>query len=193
MKNLALKIGVCVILVTLSGCIAGDPLDAPEGGYYKSKPVTYSAPEEVVWDATLEALREQAWDIRSIDKELGRIVLKTAYVYNPSFGVNKRVYVEPSRDEAANSRIKPYLRRISYYKQIVPLNPLYARERLEVFIKSLSPEETQVRISYIIWPYYGSNRGYIGSVRSKGVMETAILDHIKRALDGGGGSALKKG
>ncbi len=179
-RNLVLA----VLLTVLSSCVGSEPIDVPQGGLYRNEPVTYMAPRDRVWDATLAALREYGWDIKRLDKEHGNIVLLTSYVYNPSFGENRRVYVKPSSREVENSKIRAYLRRISYYEKTAPPTPLFVREKMKITLKSISPEATQVRIKYWIWPYYDSRVGYVGTVRSKGYVERKIFDHIGRLLEG---------
>jgi hypothetical protein len=165
-------------LLIASGCVGTTPLDAPKKGFYENKPVVFSAPYDRVWEATLQAVSGLGWDVKSADEARGVVRLAPSYVYNPSFGEYKRIYREPTREEAKNSKIKPYLRRISYYEKNTPMNPLFVREDMTIEVKSLSSQETQVKVNYKITPYYDYTVGYVGTIGSKGRVEKALFKKI---------------
>ncbi|MER3447111.1 MAG: hypothetical protein C4291_09825 [Candidatus Dadabacteria bacterium] len=179
MKRLGLSLPLFVIMV---GCIAETPQEPPRREIYKNEPVTFSAPYDDVWAAAVTAIEELKWDIKNADKGMGIIQLRTSYVYNTSFGKYERVYLEPKNGEFEHSKIKPYLRKISYYEQDAPPIPEFVRETLNVKVKAISPYETQIKINYEIMPYYNYRIGYLGTVRSKGYVEKRLFKRIQEIL-----------
>lgn len=182
------RLFVLGFLLFASGCVGTVPLDAPKKGLYENEPALFSAPHDRVWEAALQAVSELGWDIGSADKERGVIRLVPSYVYNPFFEEYKRIYREPTREEAKDSNIKPYLRRISYYEKNTPMNPLFVREDMTIEVRSLSPQQVQVKISYKIVPYYNYTVGYVGTVKSKGRVEKALFKRIGELVNGSGQS-----
>jgi hypothetical protein len=178
MKRLGLSLPVLLII----GCIAETPYDVPKRETYKNEPVTFSAPYDDVWLATVTAVEELNWDTKNVNKESGIIQLRTSYVYNTSFGKYERVYLEPKNGEFEHSKIKSYLRKISYYEQDAPPIPEFVRETLSVKVKSISPYETQVKINYEIMPYYNYKIGYLGTVKSNGYIEKHLFKRIQEIL-----------
>jgi hypothetical protein len=176
------RLGLSLFLLVMAGCIAETPQEPPIRGLYSNEPVTFSAPYDDVWLATATAVGELNWDTKMADKGIGVIELRTSYVYNPSFGRYERVYLEPKNSEFERSKIKPYLREISYYEQDAPPTPKFVRETLNIKVKALSSSETQVKINYGIMPYYDYRIGYLGTVKSNGYVEKRLFKRIQEIL-----------
>ena len=176
------RLGLSLFLLLMAGCIAETPQESPKGGFYKNEPVTFGAPYDNVWQATATAVEELKWDTKNVNKGTGIIELRTSYVYNTSFGKYERVYLEPKNSEFERSKIKPYLRKISYYEKDAPPTPEFVRETLNVKVKALSSSETQVKINYEIMPYYDYRIGYLGTVKSNGYVEKHLFKRIQEVL-----------
>lgn len=174
------------VLLLLVGCVGEVPLEPPRRGFYKNEPVVFKAPYDNVWSATMMAVKELEWDVKDSDKERGTIRLATSYVYNTYFEKYDRVYAEPTNGEIEGSRVRPYLRRISYFEKITPPpappNPKFVREDLKIELAGLSPSETRVKINYRIMPYYDYKIGYLGTVRSNGYVEKGLFKRIGEIL-----------
>lgn len=175
-----------VTLFILAGCVGEVPIEPPKRGFYKNEPVVLKASYDEVWSALILAVEEYGWDLKNIDKESGSIELMTSYVYNPSFEKYYRVYIEPANIEIENSKVKPYLRRISHYEKITPPpappNAKFVREELKIEVNSLSPSETQVKMNYKIMPYFDYKIGYLGAVRSNGYVEKKLFKRTNEIL-----------
>jgi peptidoglycan-associated lipoprotein len=175
-----------VVFLFLAGCIGQTPIESPKKGFYKNEPVVFKASYDDVWSATLKAVEELNWDVKTLDKEAGNIELMTSYVYNPSFAQYTRVYLEPINKEVEQSNVKPYLRRISYFEKITPPsappNPKFVREELKIHLVALSPSETQVKVNYKIMPYHDYKIGYLGTVKSNGHLEKNLFKRIEEIL-----------
>lgn len=176
------RLGLSLFLLVMAGCIAETPQEPPRRGLYNNEPVTFSAPYDDVWLATATAVEELNWDTKNADKGMGIIELRTSYVYNPSFGKYERVYLEAKNGEFERSKIKPYLREISYYEQDAPPTPEFVRGTLNIKVKALSSSETQVKINYEIMPYYDYRIGYLGTVKSNGYVEKRPFKRIQEIL-----------
>ncbi len=176
------RLGLSLFLLVRVGCIAETPQEPPKRGFYNNDPVTFSAPYDDVWLAAVMAVEELNWDTKNVDKGTGIIELRTSYVYNTSFGKYERVYLEPRNGEFERSKIKPYLRKISYYEQDAPPTPEFVRETLNVKVKTLSPSEIWVKINYDIMPYYDYRIGYLGTVKSNGYVEKHLFKRIQEIL-----------
>lgn len=175
-----------IALFFLGGCVGEVPIEPPKRGFYKNEPVVFKASYDEVWAALIMAVGEARWDIKNVDKERGTIQLMTSYVYNPSFEKYDRLYTEPTNYEIENSKVRPYLRRISYYEKITPPpappNAKFVKEDLKIEVKGLSPTETQVKMNYKIMPYYDYKIGYLGTVRSKGYVEKKLFKRTNEIL-----------
>lgn len=172
--------------ILIAGCIGGDPTSSSRRTFYDKEPIVFITSYEALWDTAMIAVGELNWDVKYPDKENGIIKLMTSYVYNPSFGEYKRVYVEPTNEEAEKSKIKPYLRRISHYEKDSPINPLFVKEDMVVKLKSISQSETEIVIDYRLRPYYDYKVGYIGHMKSRGRVEKKLLERIQELLEGEG-------
>jgi len=173
-------------LLFVAGCVGEVPMEPPKRGFYKNGPLVFKASYDSVWSATMMAVRELGWDMKISDKERGTIRLATSYVYNTYFEKYDRIYMEPTNKEIEGSRVKSYLRRISYFEKITPPpappNPKFVREDLKIELASLSPSETQVKINYKIMPYYDYKIGYLGTVKSNGYVEKKLFRRIQEIL-----------
>jgi len=175
-----------LVLFFLAGCVGEVPIEPPKRGFYKNEPVVLKASYDEVWSALIVAVDEYGWDVKNIDKEKGTIQLMTSYVFTPSFEKYYRVYVEPRNYEIEKSKVRPYLRRISYYEKITPPpappHAQFVKEDLKIEVKSLSPSETQVKMNYKIMPYHDYKIGYLGTVRSKGYVEKKLIQRTNELL-----------
>jgi hypothetical protein len=176
------RLGLSLSLLLMVGCIAETPQEPPKRGFYRSEPVVFSAPYDDVWSAALRVVEELNWNTKNVDKQKGLIELRTSYVYNPYFGEYTRVYSEPKNGEFERSKIKPYLREISYYEKTAPPTPKFVKEALNLKLESLSSSETQVKINYEIMPYYDYKIGYLGTVKSNGHVEKHLFKRIQEIL-----------
>ncbi|MGH7889919.1 MAG: OmpA family protein [Thermodesulfobacteriota bacterium] len=176
-------------LFILAGCVGEVPIEPPKRGFYNNEPFVITAAYDEVWSALIVAVEEYGWDVKNIDKEKGSIQLLTSYVFTPSFERYYRVYLEPRNNEIEKSKVRPYLRRISYYEKITPPpappNAQFVKEDLKIEVKSLSPSETQIKMNYKIMPYYDYKIGYLGTVRSKGYVEKKLIQRTNEVLTEG--------
>ncbi|GIW48100.1 MAG: hypothetical protein KatS3mg078_1977 [Deltaproteobacteria bacterium] len=186
MRDSNRKIMLLTMLVLLLGCIGEVPVEPPKKGFYENKPVVFKSSYDEVWEATTRAIKELNWDTKAVDREKGIVEFMTSYVYNPSFNEYSRVYVEPSNDDIKNSRVKPYLRRISHYEKLTPPpappNPKFVKEKLKIKLKPVNTSETELQIDYRIMPYYDYKIGYLGTVKSNGYLEKKITSRIQEIL-----------
>lgn len=174
-------------LLFIVSCVGETPVGPPpRGGYYKNEPVVYKYKYDEVWSATVAAVKELTWDIETTDNLNGEIKLLPSYIYNPKFAEYRRVYAQPTNKEIENSKVLPYLRRISYFEKITPPpappHPTFIKERLNLQVTSLTPDDTEVRINYKIMPYFDYKIGYLGTVRSRGHVEKMLFDKINETL-----------
>jgi outer membrane protein OmpA-like peptidoglycan-associated protein len=168
-------------------CVGRTPVEpAPESGYYENEPVVFNASYDEVWSATIAALESLDWRIQSQDMSTGRIQFETSYVYSPEFDKRDRVYAEPTNQQIKDSKVMAYLRQISYFEKLTPPpappNPKFVKEKLRVDVKSLSPSETEVKLSYKIMPFFDYKIGYLGTVKSRGYLEKMVLNDINETL-----------
>ena len=181
------RLGLFSLLVVLAagaGCVGQAPMEPPKRGFYKGEPARFEAPVDRVWDAAVVAVEELGWSVATMDRERGLIVLKWSYVYNPSFGRYARVYSPPPTKELKHSVIKPYLRKISYYEKTASPTPIFVREKMTIRLKPASEGATMVSIDYVIVPFYDQKIGYLGAVRSRGMVEGKILRRMEEVLGG---------
>ena len=174
-------------LILFLSCVGRTPVEpAPEAGYYKNEPVVFNAGYDEVWSATIAALEALDWRIQNQDSLNGKIQFETSYVYSPKFGERYRIYFEPTNEQIKDSKIMAYLRQISYFEKLTPPpappNPKFVKEKLRVNVKSLSPSETEVKLNYKIMPFFDYKIGYLGTVKSRGHLETMVLQDINDTL-----------
>ena len=183
-----LKILFSIIpIILLYSCIGRTPVSPPpESGFYQNEPVVFHGSFEEVWSASVSAVEQLDWEIKEKDELDGKIQLLTSYVYNPSFEEHKRVYSEPTNKEIKNSKMLPYLRKISYFEKLTsppaPPKPQFIKEKLKLTVTSMSPSETSVKVDFKIMPFFDYKIGYLGTVRSKGYFEKSIFNHINEIL-----------
>ncbi len=173
---------LCAGLFT--GCVgriqAGPPVT------YKNETVTFNAGYDEVWDATLTAVDETSWNVKSSDKTKGEIKLQPSFVYNPAFAEYVRIYKEPTNKQIEDSNVEPYLREISYFEKVTPPpappHPLFSRETMTIKVEGFSAVSTGVKINYMIEPFNDYQIGYLGTVPSKGKLENSIYKRINEII-----------
>lgn len=173
-----------LLLIITTSCIGTEPLYAPKRGFFENRPQTYNASYQVAWDAAIQAVEELKWDINVPDMEKGKIKLMTSYVYNSGFEEYTRIYVEPTNEQIKKSRVRPYLRKIAYYRQDTVFFPMFVNEDLTLVVKGVNDWETEVYVKYRVRPYYNYKVGYNGTLKSKGTIEKKLYKRIGEILEG---------
>lgn len=187
MKTWAKPAVYMLSILVLSSCLARIPVgEDPEEGYYQNEPEVYKKDYDTVWDATVKAAEELDWKIKQKDKSSGKISFSPSYVYNARYKIPRRIYNEPSIDDADNSRTMSYLKSISYFEKATPKeappHPVYIREYLTVNVNDKSDDKTSVKADYKIVPYFDYKIGHLGTVRSRGVLEKGLYSRISEIL-----------
>jgi len=181
-------IGIFTVLIILAGCVAVTPVDPNAYDPCKCDPTRkFDGSYGDVWKATLQAAEELDWNIKKSDEATGSIRFETSYVYSSSFDVFSRVYDEPSNLQLKDSKTLEHVRKIACFEKLTPPpappNSLMVKEGLKLNVKSADGDQTKVKASYKIMPYYDYKIGYLGTVPSKCKLEERLFDSIQETLD----------
>jgi hypothetical protein len=156
------------------------PLYVSQGGETILKEITFKAPFDKVWAATVATASTVPWEIEFLDKDAGVIKFKQSYVYSDILGNQVyRIYHYPRKFEVEYSNMDRIVQQYVYSPTgQMPSGVQFAQETMVWRIEPLSDNETKVTIDYNITPWTYLT-GFVYGVGSNGVKEKYWLDQIK--------------